>query len=138
MQKDLRHRQGLMGPNLGKSVQCKCINCLQVILKLWFCHHNLRSVITNSATRFDETLPLQQSFHSPRQFRKDLFYVQQNFEPYLAILLCYWKNFRCCKRPIIELIIQPSGHIDYQRQCTYHWSRRQVGMGTRQQHIQFG
>ena len=35
----------------------------------------------------------------------------QNYESTLAIILCEWTIFHRCKRPNVEQIISPSGHV---------------------------
>ena len=46
-----------------------------------------------SVIKFGEISPIRQYFQSLGQFCKDLFRIWQNFEPTLAIILCFWGKF---------------------------------------------
>ena len=50
--------------------------------------------------------------------------VGQNFDPTLENCFCYWANFRCCKWPNIEQIIQPSGCTASNVVITFPYYRR--------------
>ena len=49
--------------------------------------------LRGSVTRFGEISPLWQYFKSLDQICNSLFSVWTNFEPALAIILCYWVDF---------------------------------------------
>ena len=65
-------------------------------------------------TRFGVISPLRQNFNRPWQVLKGPLSIFQNFEHTLAITLCYWAKFQCCKWPNIERVIKSSGHTGSQ------------------------
>ena len=50
-----------------------------------------------SVTRFCGISPIRQDFRSFWQIFKCLICIRQNFEPTLALKICYWAIFLCCK-----------------------------------------
>ena len=49
----------------------------------------------------------------PLAISKVYFVLFAKFFIYFCNFLSYWANFNCCKWPIIERIIQPSGHTGW-------------------------